>query len=263
MKKLFLLSLIFILSGCNLLVNNSQPGNNSQNSEAGENIQAGEIDCQSQTISEKTDTHTISAEYPACDLADSDKTQALNQEILSLIQGEINNFKDSLKDEPSPLPLPDVVSTFDAVYTIETTSQDLISFDFLIDTYLNGAAHPNHYFKVFNYDLNKAKQIKLADLFLPNSKYLDSLAQICKSEFEKKFSDSVWFSEGCDAKEENFANFVILKDGLKFLIDPYQVAPYAAGSQELDIKYGDLSELIDPSGILANFQICHWIFSVV
>jgi len=262
---------LLLLSGCNLvqivppeknqginesaLINGSNLNsglNNSQNlNESGQAGLANQISCQSQTISEKEDTYSISANYPACDIADQDKKQVLNQEIQKAIQNEISDFKDSLAQEPSPLPLPNVASTFDSNYNVDTATQNIISLDFTIDTYLNGAAHPNQYFMVFNYDLPKMAKINLADLFLPDSKYLDKLAEICKTEFSKKFTD-LWFSEGCDPKAENYSNFIILPDSLKILIDTYQVAPRVAGSQELDLKYSDLNGSIDPNGVLAD-----------
>jgi len=269
MKKIILGSLFFLLSGCALITSRpseepqginrtalinpegyfNQASDNQNINEAQTSGQTSKIDCQSQTINEKTSTYTISAQYPACNLADDNKKQVLNEEVAKFIKNEVSSFKESLAEWPGPLA--GILSTFDTNYKIETANQRLISLDFTIDTYFNGAAHPNLYFLVFNYDLNKMSKIKLADIFLANAKYLDKLSAMCKTNFTQKFSD-LWFSEGCDPREESFSNFVILNSSLKFLIDPYQVAPYAAGPQELVINYTDLNGLLDTSGILTN-----------
>ena len=49
-------------------------------------------------------------------------------------------------------------------------------------------------------------------------------------------------------------NFAITKSGLKFLYNPYEVAPYALGQQEIIIPYRDLEALIKPNGLLAPLR---------
>jgi len=48
-------------------------------------------------------------------------------------------------------------------------------------------------------------------------------------------------------------NFAITKKGLKFVYNPYEVAPYALGQQEIMIPYALIKELIRKDGLLANF----------
>jgi len=269
MKKILLISLIFLLNGCNLIekfpsdyqpineselinpadLNSGVNSNQNLNEETSIN-QVNQIVCQSQTIEDKKDNYSIMANYPVCDLTDQTKKEILNNDLVKAINDEISNFKDTL--DLVTAPLSNEPNTFEADYKIATASQSVLSLYFIISTYYNGAAHPNQYYLAYNYDLNKMAKIQLADLFKSNAKYLDKLSEDCKSEFSKKFKD-VWFTEGCDPKAENFNNFVILPDSLKILIDPYQVAPYVEGPQELNLKYSELSNLIKTDGVLAEF----------
>jgi len=50
------------------------------------------------------------------------------------------------------------------------------------------------------------------------------------------------------------ANFAITKEGLKFLYNPYEIAPYALGQQEIIIPYAALGELIKPNSLLNQIQ---------
>lgn len=47
--------------------------------------------------------------------------------------------------------------------------------------------------------------------------------------------DTQWISEGTAPKEENFENFLITDNALIIIFDPYEVAPYAAGSVFVEI----------------------------
>jgi len=48
-------------------------------------------------------------------------------------------------------------------------------------------------------------------------------------------------------------NFAITKEGLKFVYNPYEVAPYAFGQQEIIIPYTSLKEVIRKDGLLTDF----------
>ena len=61
-------------------------------------------------------------------------------------------------------------------YTVALASDDLISIDFGIGGYYQGAAHPNSYSRVINFDLKNGKPLRLADLFKPEVRYLQVIS---------------------------------------------------------------------------------------
>ena len=267
MKKIILSSLfLLLLSGCNLvqivppeknqgidesaLINNANLNNELNINQSINGTAEAKLTCQGQSITETTKAYTISANYPECDLADAQKKKTLNEKIKGTITAVINSFKDDL-NSPDFSQLPNLTSTFNSDYTISYADPNLISLSFIIETYYSGAAHPNQDVAVVNYDLQKMAIISLADIFKPDTKYLDKLSVICQTTFNAKFKNDVWFSEGC-TPEDNFSEFVITNTGLKFLFPPYQVAPYSAGMQEIDVNYSDLNDFINKNSVLAE-----------
>lgn len=142
--------------------------------------------------------------------------------------------------------------TYSAQYKhFNSVSDKLSSYEYsvYVDT---GGAHPNGYFKTFVFDANGI-EIKLPDLFVPGSDYLDRIATSSLAQITKDLTDrlsvgasNALFEEGLEPKEENFSNFVIDSDTLVFLFPPYQVAPYAAGDFEVRIPLSEFADILRP-----------------
>ena len=58
-----------------------------------------------------------------------------------------------------------------------------------------------------------------------------------------------WFKDG---KFKLTDNFVIQKDGLKFLFNDYEIGPHVLGSTEIFVPYSDLKQIIKTDGLLWN-----------
>ena len=138
---------------------------------------------------------------------------------------------------------------------------DLISIEFTVGSYSAGAAHPNSYTEVVNFDLKNGKLLKLADLFLPGSKYVQTLATYCIQALKKQareqgadaMLDDDWIQKGAAPELTNYDNWTITKKGLGITFDPYQVGPYAAGPQHVLAPYSALKEIIKPDGPVGQF----------
>ena len=88
----------------------------------------------------------------------------------------------------------------------------------------------------------------LNQLFLPNSNYLQVIADYCKAELRKReigFDDQ---QQGADPVPENYAIWNLSTDGLVITFNEDQVAAYAAGSQMVTIPYAALKAVIDSQG---------------
>jgi hypothetical protein len=77
------------------------------------------------------------------------------------------------------------------------------------------------------------------------------ISTFCKDDLSSR--DALQFPEGADPMETNYQNWNLFPDGLRINFDPYQVAPWAAGSQEVFIPFTQLEEIIDPAGPLAPY----------
>lgn len=205
-------------------------------------------------INEETDNYLIEAFYPEFVYLSNDNQKSANQAAYDLVQSLINDFKASAK-EVEPLPDFDLGSSQHLGYDEYYLSDTLISLNFSNEIYMSGAAHGFVAFEPFNYDLNKNKEIKLNDFFLADKDHLQKLSELAIAKFDKELGPDGWFPEGAEPKAENFQDFVFTDKELIILFEPYAVAAYAVGPQELEIPYDDISEYLDwQSGPLQYFK---------
>jgi len=121
-----------------------------------------------------------------------------------------------------------------------------------------GGAHGNYGTTYYNFDATTGKVIQLKDILVDN--YAIPLKTIAESIFKKSYLEAgmtnyseagFYFENDVFKLTENFA---ITKEGLKFLYNPYEVAPYALGQQEVIIPYVDLKKLIKPNSLLNQVE---------
>lgn len=110
-------------------------------------------------------------------------------------------------------------------------------------------AHPNTFYRTFTFDLATGAELDIASLFLPRSDYLRRLSAISQFELAKslgEFADVEYIAQGTGPDPLNYQSFVIEDGNLVLLFPPYQVAPYAAGSQEVSIPLEQVAEILKP-----------------
>ncbi len=105
---------------------------------------------------------------------------------------------------------------------------------------------------VLNFNLITGQPLALQDLFLPGASYLQTIADFCAADLQKR--DRLGFPEGVAPKAENFQNWAIADQGLIFYFDPYQVAAYAMGPSQVMMPYTALKGMLDPAGALGAFS---------
>ena len=257
----------------NLAGNWSKPGNDkrtafSLHEEAIEFSGPVELVAKQLKESNKKLNFQIDAEYPQATGDTSNRFDKFNQEARALVTRRIAEFKrdteDVAQDVAAAAPSPEektetLGSTLDIGYDVALAKDDLISIKFDVGSYSAGAAHPNTVSSVLNYDVKAGKALKLADLFLPGSKYLQTISAYCikdlKQQSKSKGSlledDTIQNGAGPDAK--NYQNWTITKKGLEITFDAYQVGAYAAGPQTVLVPYSALKEMIRIDGPIIQF----------
>ncbi len=196
--------------------------------------------------------YKLTAQTPQLTGSDDPRVLAFNQRLNDLVAKEVDMWRQSFKQLPVT---PNTTeSSLDVKYTLISQIGDLWSFKFDSSFYADSAAHPGLNSLTLNYDLAQGRELTLGDLFLPNSNYLETIAAYCTHELSKQpFFDGP-FSEGANPKPENYRNWNIARDGLVITFDEYQVAPYAAGPQQVTVPYSALTGVINPQGPLAAIQ---------
>lgn len=186
-------------------------------------------------ISKENKSTTIDVTYPQFENVPA----VINSDIKSFADGEVANI-DELKLEEIPSAA-NGEYFLKANYEIEQANTNFVSLVFTVNVY-TGGAHPNTYFRTFNYNVDTGTEMKLADLSPEDTKYLqklkpkiktavhDSLEASLKEQGDSGIdADSILFKDIEAVEDEAFQNFTFGTDYIKFFFSPYDIAPYAAG----------------------------------
>jgi len=201
----------------------------------------------------QTPRYTITTQTPQLAGSSDPRLQAFNQRLNEIITKEVDAFRQSFLQNTAP-PMTEMGSFLDVTYILVSQFADLWSIKLNFSFYSDGAAHPGLYSITVNYDLAHGKELTLGDLFLPNSNYLETIANYCVAELSKQPFFEGPFQEGAQPIAENYRNWNLAQDGLVITFDEYQVAPYAAGPQTVVVPYRELQAVIDPQGPLGRIN---------
>jgi hypothetical protein len=224
----------------------------------------GDVDLVSKQIKEnnKKLNYQIAVQYPQLTGGNNPNFEKFNQATRAAVTKKVAGFKKDMTPEEGEnteetRPADSMGSDLTISYSVVLAQDDIVSIDFEVSSYFQGAAHPNSYSETLNYDLKNAKQLKLADLFKPGAKYLQTIATYCIADLKKQATEKGLTAEeiekGAAAKADNYQGWTITKRGLGIEFDPYQVGPYAAGPQSVVVPYSNLKDLINPDGPIGQF----------
>lgn len=224
----------------------------------------GEVDIVSKQVKEsnKKLMYEIAVQYPQFEGGNNPNFEKFNQLVRGSVMKKITGFKKDMVPEEGEQPRPagSMGSDLSVGYTVALAQDDVISVQFDVGSYYMGAAHPNSYTEVINYDLKNGKQLKLSDLFKPGAKYLQPIATYCIADLKKQratekgqgLTDSE-IDSGAAPTPKNYQSWTITKKGLGINFDAYQVGPYAAGPQFVMVPYAAVKDVINPEGPIAQF----------
>lgn len=205
----------------------------------------------------------LAAEYP--ELTGGANASGFNQLVKSRVTSMLADFKKQMvgmtAEDLKMIPA-GVNYYMDIGYNIEYADDDLISVN-LMEGNFTGGAHPNYSYFTITYDLKTGKELKLSELFKPSANYLEAISAYAIKDLQsRKIPDSDEnmglaqdiFAEGATAKADNYQNWNLTKKGLMITFDPYQVGPYAAGSQTVIVPYANLKEIAKTDGALMKWM---------
>ncbi len=113
--------------------------------------------------------------------------------------------------------------------------------------YYEGGAHGINQLLVFNFDNQTGRLLMLSDLFVPGFEQAlaDKLLEALLKQTEAKDLDDL-HNKGYLYSMDMFApeNFILGKDGITFIYNPYEIAPYAMGKTELILTYDDMDDIM-------------------
>jgi len=204
--------------------------------------------------------YEIDVQYPQVSGGANPNFEKFNQLVRALVTKKVAEFKNDVqpKEGDEPPPEGSMGSDIGIGYEVAMARDDLISVEFDVGSYYQGAAHPNTYTETINYDLKNGKTVNLSDLFKPGAKYLQTIAQYCIADLKKqsKTKDNMLGDEeiqsGAGPSTKNYRSWKITRKGIGINFDAYQVGPYAAGPQYVLVPYDIVKEMINPEGPIAG-----------
>lgn len=168
----------------------------------------------------------------------------LQQEITAFTNNAIQNQKYLSKNTPTKSMRNSLYIDY-AASVIKSKKDHIISIRFNIQGYLAGMAHPYHYHKTLNFDVEKGEPLELADLFEPNSDYLTLFANYADETLKKRLpNNEEMIAEGTQPKADNYKNWNIQPNGILITFDEYKVAPYVYGAQTVLIPFSSLTDVL-------------------
>ncbi len=208
---------------------------------------------------------TVTITYPkVLDAGTPEAIDALNQ----FIQAQLLDYGDP--DGQQPTTLDELANMFIGEYmqdpspigswelerhaSIAFSAEHLATLNVTESGY-TGGAHPFSGERYYVLDSDTGRQLTLADLLL--SGYESGLNVQGERAFRQArgiAADANLESEGFWFENSTFAvnnNFGVMGDGLIFVFNPYEVAPYALGPTQFTVHYEDIRSLITPDGPLA------------
>lgn len=232
MKKIFILAVILaVLSGVLYLI---MPYVRTTSLGA-PSASTGNVQMTTARIEDESAAYTIDAQYPQFGLPAEASAQAgiasINAQIKGAVEGAVAEFKNLPKNpSDSATPKNEFTGSFDSVYV----GPDIVSVKLILSQY-TGGAHPVTLVSGVNYDRATGRLLLLDDALKLIGKSVGQVSAEATAELKAELGDAM-FEEGANTNPENFSSFVISADKVTFIFQQYQVAPYAAGVQEVSFE---------------------------
>lgn len=116
-----------------------------------------------------------------------------------------------------------------------------------------GGAHGNSIRILYNFDLSNAQAITESNIFIAD--YQTPLTQLIKEQILEQSAEigSVADLSELDFWEDKIApndNFYVSDEGLVYIYNPYDIAPYSMGQIEVSLPYAKLKPLLKPGNVI-------------
>lgn len=139
---------------------------------------------------------------------------------------------------------PDWVFSFETDFNVTYNSKKFLSI--VLNYYeFTGGAHGNYYSVGYNIRTSDGEVLNLPDILKPNS--LQALSEFCSEEILNMFDANSLNEAGLFEDELNISDeqdFYITPDALVLQFDPYEIAPYAMGSIDVELKFNKIKNIL-------------------
>ena len=151
------------------------------------------------------------------------------------LKGYINSISQTLRDESADMLVGSSMTTeeYQSKYSVVFADEKYISFRAEEYSY-TGGAHGNTEITVGTIDRKTGRRLRIADFV--SADRLPELTKILHVKVVTKLGGK----EKLQGEVRPIENFCVVKDGLKFVYNEYEVACYAVGAVEVPVKWGEM-----------------------
>ncbi|MEG2005532.1 MAG: DUF3298 domain-containing protein, partial [Bilophila sp.] len=153
----------------------------------------------------------------------------------------VENFRTTYAEEPEIGTTPYELK---ASYTLTRSSAHAMSIAWEVGSY-TGGAHGNLDIITATYETRSGVSLDLYDVFMDLETALNAMAAYSYKALSETLGDmrsEDMLRGGTTPDADNFSSFMLTPDGVRVFFQPYQVAPWAAGTQVVDIPLAELTD---------------------
>ena len=115
----------------------------------------------------------------------------------------------------------------------------------MFEVYQNvGGAHPQTWYKTFNYNVATRAPITFDTLFKPGSKPLDVIFPIVQRELQKQSGVEQAITPAVGLDPAHYQNFAITDDSVIFFFGQGELLPEAAGASQANVPRSAVAALL-------------------
>jgi len=159
----------------------------------------------------------------------------IDQDIALWAHRVVETFTKGLGDDhPNPR---QARNELRAGYTVSYASPRSLTVTYEIWTY-TGGIHGNNDIITLSYDMESGQRLLFEDLVVATDTALERLADYCSKTLRNTLGedlDEAMLKSGTAPELDNYSSFSLFPAGLRVHFQPYQVAPFVAGAQRVDV----------------------------
>lgn len=194
---------------------------------------AAAVDVRNEMISKQTDKLRIEIQYPVIG------QPRVDADISAWAQQLAQSFENDYAEEPAEEGMPYELR---ATYTLSRPSQRAVSITWEVGSF-TGGAHGNLDIITKTYDLRDGTPLDIHDLFKDLETALNHMSAYAYKSLSESLGDmrvEDMLRGGTTPDADNFSSLALIPSGIRIYFQPYQVAPWAAGPQAVDVPFEDL-----------------------
>ena len=185
--------------------------------------------------------------YPQIDAPRTSHERSFNRYVLKLISKNLEEYKKAYKANETETDdyRRGKFDDNEYSYSVYYVTPEFVSMD-LIYSFCGASCHAEE--TPVNYDLIAGKPIKnLAELFMPQSGYLKTIASYCVAELKRNGDDCLgdkWFENGTKPTASNYEHWSLGRDGVSITFPQYQTGPGACPGGSVVVPYNYLNSIL-------------------